>query len=76
MFAFDLLFLNGEPLVRKSFKERRELLRKSFKEVEGEFLFAKSDDPATMEEVQVLLEDSVKGDHFCTINVHLFFPVI
>jgi len=61
VFAFDLLYLNGEPLVRKAFKERRELLKKSFKEIEGEFLFAKSEDPATLEEVQVLLEDSVKG---------------
>ncbi len=61
MFGFDLLYLNGEALVRKPFKERRDLLRSHFKEVEGEFLFAKSADPDTMEEVQELLEESVKG---------------
>jgi len=60
VFAFDLLYLNGEPLVRKPFQERRKLLQDHFKEVEGEFLFAKSADPETMEEVQELLEDSVK----------------
>ena len=64
VFGFDLLYLNGEALVRKPFQERRELLRNHFKEVEGEFLFAKSADPETMEEVQELLEESVKGTPF------------
>ena len=30
VFAFDLLYLNGEPLVTKSLVERRNLLRVSF----------------------------------------------
>merc|ERR1719384_1189741 len=45
VFAFDILYLNGEALVKKSFRERRELLQKHFKQVEGEFIFAKSGDP-------------------------------
>ena len=61
VFGFDLLYLNGEALVRQSFRERRDKLKAHFKEVEGEFLFAKSADPDTMEHVQELLEDSVKG---------------
>eukprot|EP00093_Oithona_nana_P005240 05240.XXX_97456_99852_1 [CDS] Oithona nana genome sequencing. len=60
VFAFDLLYLNGEALVRKPFKERRQLLQDHFHSVEGEFHFAKSADPETMEEVQELLEESVK----------------
>merc|ERR1719150_3237756 len=60
VFAFDILYLNGEALVKESFRKRRELLQKHFKQVEGEFIFAKSGDPETMEEVQELLEDSVK----------------
>ena len=60
VFAFDILYLNGEALVKESFRKRRELLQKHFKQVEGEFIFAKSGDPDTMEEVQELLEDSVK----------------
>ena len=61
IFAFDLLYLNGEALVRKPFSERRGRLREVFAEVPGEFLFAKSADPETMEEVQEILELSVKG---------------
>ena len=65
VFAFDLLYLNGEALVRKPFKERRQLLQDHFHSVEGEFHFAKSADPDTMEEVQELLEESVKGMAKC-----------
>ena len=50
VFAFDLLYLNGEALVRKPFKERRQLLQDHFHSVEGEFHFAKSADPETMED--------------------------
>merc|ERR1712110_1133392 len=60
VFAFDLLYLNGEALVRKPFEERRNLLKEHFKAVEGEFLFAKSADPDTVEAVQEILEESVK----------------
>merc|ERR1719150_2870581 len=59
VFAFDLLYLNGEALVRKPFEERRELLRKHFKEVEGEFVFAKFADPDSVEAIQEVLEQSV-----------------
>lgn len=58
---FDLLYLNGEPLVRKPFAERRSLLREHFKEAEGQWAFAKCLDTTTMEEVQEFLEESVKG---------------
>ncbi|XP_076271584.1 DNA ligase 1 isoform X2 [Rhynchophorus ferrugineus] len=62
VFMFDLLYLNGEPLVKKPFKERRELLRQHFKEHDGEWLFAKALDTTKMEEVQEFLEESVKGN--------------
>lgn len=58
---FDLLYLNGEPLVRKPFIERRNLLKQYFKEVEGEWSFATYLDTSVMEEVQEFLEESVKG---------------
>ena len=69
VFGFDLLYLNGEALVRQSFRDRRDKLKAHFKEVEGEFLFAKSADLDTMEHVQELLEDSVKGKEliFCLL---------
>ena len=58
---FDLLYLNGESLVQQSFIKRRELLRKNFKEVTGEWNFATSLDTSTMEQVQDFLDESVKG---------------
>ncbi|KAF2199406.1 ATP-dependent DNA ligase [Delitschia confertaspora ATCC 74209] len=61
VFAFDLLYLNGEALVNKSFRERRELLHDSFVPTEGELAFAKYGNTNELEEIQVLLEDSVKS---------------
>lgn len=61
MFPFDLLYFNGESLVKKSFEERRALLRDNFKEVEGEFVFAKSMDSTNTEDIEEFLEESIKG---------------
>ncbi|KAF1946112.1 ATP-dependent DNA ligase [Clathrospora elynae] len=61
VFAFDLLYLNGEALVTKSFRERREHLNDAFIPVEGEFALAKYGNTNELEEIQVLLEDSVKA---------------
>ena len=61
LFAFDLLYLNGQSLVRESFRKRRSLLHSSFKEVEGEFLFATAKDCKDTEEIQEFLEESIKG---------------
>ena len=60
LFAFDLLYLNGETLVRKPFLERRQLLKENFTAVEGEFQFAKAVDGETTEQIQEALEESVK----------------
>ncbi|KZT65169.1 DNA ligase I [Daedalea quercina L-15889] len=60
LFAFDLLYLNGEPLLHKSLVERRQLLREHFQQAPGEFDFAKSSDCETTEEIQAFLEESVK----------------
>ncbi|KAI0476761.1 ATP-dependent DNA ligase [Xylaria cf. heliscus] len=61
VFAFDLLFLNGEAVVEKSLRERRELLHNAFKPVEGEFAFATSMNGQELEEIQVFLDESVKA---------------
>ncbi|KAL0071951.1 ATP-dependent DNA ligase Cdc17 [Marasmius tenuissimus] len=60
LFAFDLLYLNGEPLLHKPLTERRKLLREHFEPVDGEFQFAKSSDSETTEDIQTFLEESVK----------------
>ncbi|ORY59234.1 uncharacterized protein BCR38DRAFT_376433 [Pseudomassariella vexata] len=61
VFAFDLLFFNGEAIVKKSLRERRELLHKAFTPVEGEFTFATHMDGQELEEIQVFLDESVKA---------------
>ena len=61
VFAFDMLFYNSEPLVKKTLRERRELLHSAFNPVEGEFAFAQYGDTADVEEIQTLLDDSVKA---------------
>jgi DNA ligase-1 len=61
VFAFDLLYLDGEALVNKPFRERREHMYSAFEEVEGEFIFAKYGNTREIEEIQTLLEDSVKA---------------
>ncbi|KAI9572982.1 ATP-dependent DNA ligase [Boletus coccyginus] len=60
LFAFDLLYLNGESLLQMPLVERRELLQQHFQVIPGEFDFAKSSDGETTEEVQAFLEESVK----------------
>ncbi|EGP91685.1 uncharacterized protein MYCGRDRAFT_31749 [Zymoseptoria tritici IPO323] len=61
VFAFDILYLNGSALVNKSFRERRELMYSAFSEVEGEFSFAKFGNSREIEEIQVLLDESIKA---------------
>jgi DNA ligase-1 len=61
VFAFDLLYLDGEALVNKPFRERREHMYSAFEEIEGEFIFAKYGNSREIEEIQTLLEDSVKA---------------
>lgn len=62
VFMFDLLYLNGDPLVKKPFATRRDLLKTHFSEKEGQWHFANSLDTQAMEEVQEYLEESVKGN--------------
>lgn len=61
VFAFDLLYLNGEPVVEKSLRERRELLHNSFTPVEGEFAFATYMNSQEINDIQHFLDESVKA---------------
>lgn len=53
MFAFDLMYLNGQPLLDRPFRERRELLRSLFTEVPYQFTWVKSID-ATSEDSETV----------------------
>ncbi|KAG8161722.1 hypothetical protein KVR01_008709 [Diaporthe batatas] len=61
VFAFDLLYLNGEAIVEKSLRERRELLSTAFNPVEGEFAFAVHMNGKELDEIQQFLDESVKA---------------
>ncbi|EQB77888.1 DNA ligase 1 [Camelus ferus] len=60
LYAFDLIYLNGESLVREPLSRRRQLLRENFVETEGEFVFATSLDTKDTEQIAEFLEQSVK----------------
>ncbi|GMG23678.1 unnamed protein product [Aspergillus oryzae] len=49
------------PTVKKSLRERRELLHESFQVTEGEFQFAQFGNTNVLDEIQELLDDSVKA---------------
>jgi DNA ligase-1 len=55
LFAFDLMYLNGEALLDRPFRERRSLLRSLFLEVPNRFTWVKSID-ATSQDSDTILE--------------------
>ncbi|KAI0892349.1 ATP-dependent DNA ligase [Annulohypoxylon nitens] len=55
LFAFDLMYLNGQPLLDRPFRERRSLLRSLFIEIPNRFTWVKSLD-ATSQDSEVVLE--------------------
>ncbi|KAG7104689.1 DNA ligase 3 like protein [Verticillium longisporum] len=54
MYSFDLMYLNGEPLLDRPFRERRELLRSMFIEVPHQFTWVKSLDATSQDSDAVL----------------------
>ncbi|XP_076156354.1 DNA ligase 1 isoform X2 [Alosa pseudoharengus] len=60
VYAFDLLYLNGKSLVREPLCARRALLRDSFEEQEGQFVFARSLDSLNTDAIAEFLEQSVR----------------
>ncbi|KAF5093352.1 hypothetical protein D0Z00_004096 [Geotrichum galactomycetum] len=60
LFAFDVLYLNGESLLKESLTSRREILKSHFITNEGQFSFAQYMDSSNVDEIQTFLDQSVK----------------
>lgn len=61
LFAFDLIYYNGQSLLERPFRERRDLLLKGFQPTEGSFQFARHSDLQTTEEIQEFLEEAINS---------------
>ncbi|KAF2321739.1 hypothetical protein GH714_001993 [Hevea brasiliensis] len=59
IFAFDMLYLNGEPLIQKQLEVRRQRLYDSFEEDPGYFQFATAVTSNDLEEIQTFLGAAV-----------------
>ncbi|KAK6442994.1 hypothetical protein LTR95_000707 [Oleoguttula sp. CCFEE 5521] len=53
LYAFDLMYLNGEELLDRPFRERRELLRSLFVEIPNHFTWVRSMDATSADEEAV-----------------------
>uniref|UniRef100_A0A1I8HIP1 DNA ligase 1 n=1 Tax=Macrostomum lignano TaxID=282301 RepID=A0A1I8HIP1_9PLAT len=66
VFVFDILYYNGESLVEKSLRQRRKVLRDGFNFAEteqaGHFALAKWQDCSDTEEIQVFLDEAIRGN--------------
>jgi len=60
LYAFDLLFVNDQSMLKKNFIDRRTTLHKSFKKEHGHFHFAEYQDAESFEEIEAFLGDSIK----------------
>lgn len=68
IYAFDLLYLNGESLVKETFRKRRELLHSCATEIPGQFMFATATDSIDTDTIAEFLDDSVKGFVFISFT--------
>lgn len=59
IYAFDLLYLDGRPLIQEELKVRRECLYESFEEEAGFFQFATAITSNDIEEIQKFLDAAV-----------------
>ncbi|PAN46695.2 hypothetical protein PAHAL_9G211400 [Panicum hallii] len=60
-FGFDILYINGQPLLQEQLKVRREHLYNSFEEVPGVFQLATAITSNDLEEIQKFLDTAVNS---------------
>ncbi|XP_051137421.1 DNA ligase 1 [Andrographis paniculata] len=61
IYAFDLLYINGQELLQEQLDVRRDHLYKSFQEENGFFQFATAITSKDLEEIQKFLDDAVNS---------------
>lgn len=59
LFAFDILYYNGESLIKKSLAERRDYLFNNLREIPGKFQYATRMDTDDVEQITKFLDESV-----------------
>lgn len=59
LFAFDILYFNGNSLIQKPLSERREYMLENLKPIPGKFQFATKMDTDNVEAITKFLDDSV-----------------
>ncbi|CAG8591637.1 11178_t:CDS:2, partial [Diversispora eburnea] len=60
IFVFDLMYLNGEPLLKSSLRHRLELLRNNFLQIPNYFEFVKQIESSDPEEIQEFFKNSTE----------------
>lgn len=61
LFLFDILYLNGESLLKKQLAERRQIMKEHIMEITGELYFAKSQEFTDTEDLEQFLQDAVEN---------------
>lgn len=64
IFAFDLIYINGQSLINKSLAKRRELMHQYLPPAENKFMYAINMTSNDVEKIQEFLDQSVKGMYF------------
>lgn len=59
LFVFDMLYYNGESLIRKSLAERRDYMKNHLQTIEGKLAYATKMDSSDTEEITKFLDQSV-----------------
>lgn len=59
VFAFDILYFNGQPTLNLSLAERRKLLHSAISPIAGKLAFATSMDSDSVEDIEKFLEQSI-----------------
>ncbi|KAJ3075272.1 tRNA ligase [Podochytrium sp. JEL0797] len=62
LYAFDILYLNGKPLITETLRSRRTSLHTSFLPLESKFSFAKSIEASSVDAIQTFLDESITGN--------------